>query len=79
MEVSSLLGTNFPFVQSSKIVLYICINLKHKDMELNSHEKRSAKAQLALQELQNASAKSGKEWTDKDIDNLIREYRRGKK
>ena len=23
------LGTNFPFVQSSKIVLYICIDLKH--------------------------------------------------
>lgn len=41
-------------------------------------EKRSAKAQLALQELQNASAKSGKEWTDEDIDNLISEYRRGK-
>lgn len=42
-------------------------------------EKRSAKAQLALQKLQNASAQDGKKWTDKEINNLISEYRRKKK
>ena len=42
-------------------------------------EKRSARAQLALFELQNASAKSGKEWSDEEIDQLIGEYRKAKK
>ncbi len=42
-------------------------------------EKRSARAQLALLDLQKASAESGKEWSDEQIDQLIGEYRKGKK
>ena len=45
-------------------------------MSKSGSENRSAKAQLALQELQNESARSGKQWTDEEIDTLISEYRK---
>lgn len=42
-------------------------------------ERRSARAQLALVDLQNASAASGKRWSEEDIDKLISDYRKGKR
>ena len=45
---------------------------------MSSEKENTSDPRLALQELQNASAQDGKEWTDEEIINLISEYRRKK-